>query len=154
MIACLVLAGHSGLTNADLFTQAYGTQYVPDLHRGVLDVQLHRCRGGFSEHAQLVRADGRVTLNTKRPLAVVDPRCDRRGDERVLHLLGSHGRLSAQDTASELQISRRMAAIALKELAEEGFCTPLASARGRLVYTVEDTVFHPLTQAGAKPHEG
>lgn len=148
LLACLCLAEH-GIDTPTLFRQAYGTVFVEDLHRGVLDVQLHRCRKALPDGVEIVRESGRLHLRYAIPISVADPRGDRPGDERVLGLFGQHGRLNAKDTARHLNISRRAAATVLKELADEGFCRARVRKRGELVYTVEDSVFHTPTETGA-----
>jgi len=146
VLAALLLAGAQGLDAPGLFRRGYGAVYVEELHRGVVDVQLHRCRAALGDAATIVRAGDRVRLSAPEPLAVADPRGNRRGDERVLQLLGSRDRLDAAATAGALGMSRRAAASALKELAAEGFCRVERVGRGQLVYRVEDTTFHTPTQ--------
>lgn len=151
VIAVLVLAGSEGCATAELFRLGYGVRYVEDLHRGVLDVQLHRCRKLLGQRATLERSGVGLRLVVHEALAVADPRCSRRGDERLLQALGRAHRLDAKEAAAHLGVSRRAAASALKELADEGLCAVHEAARGQLVYHVEDSLFHSPTQTLERP---
>lgn len=151
VIAVLLLAGAEGCETSELFRLGYGVRYAEALHRGVLDVQLHRCRKLLEGRAVLERTNVGVRLIVRESFAVPDPRCSRRGDERLLQLMGRTQRLDAKEAAMQLGVTRRAAATALKDLAEEGLCAVEERARGHLVYHVEDSLFHSPTQTLERP---
>jgi hypothetical protein len=140
LLAILALAGPQGLDEAVCFARTYGFELVPELHRGVFDVLLHRARAALGSLAQIERRDRNVLLEPAQPLLVPDPRVSQRTTDRVLRLLAERGTASAKDAAALLGISLRSAQAALSELATCGACD--ARKQGKSVaYVVEDTIF-------------
>jgi hypothetical protein len=154
LLAILALAGDEGLDDATCFARAYGFAYMPDLHRGVFDVLLHRARNAVQGVARLDRASGRIVLSATRTLLVPDPGASRSMSDRVLRLLAERGRASAKQAALGLGVSLRAVQGALTELAEADAC--VIERHGRHVtYAIEDSVFSEPTQrfaaVGAPP---
>jgi len=144
LLAILALAGPGGLDEATCFSRAYGFNYVPNLHRGVFDVLVHRARGAIDGLATLTRERGRLALTATRPLLLFDPRASRSTTDRVLRLLAERGRASAKEAATRLGLSLRAAQSALSELAGSHAC--IVERDGRSVtYAVEDSVFSEPT---------
>lgn len=144
LLAVLALAGPGGLDEAACFARAYGFSYVPGLHRGVLDVLVHRARGVVEGIASITRAPGRLALATSRPLLLSDPRTSHATTDRVLRLLAEQGRASAKETAARLGLSLRAAQGALSELAGSHACVVERDGRN-VTYAVEDSVFSEPT---------
>ena len=144
LLAVLALAGPEGLDESACFSRAYGFSYVPGLHRGVLDVLVHRARGVIEGIATLTRGPGRLALATTRPLLISDPRTSHATTDRVLRLLAEQGRASAKETAARLGLSLRAAQGALSELAGSHACVVERDGRN-VTYVVEDSVFSEPT---------
>lgn len=145
LLAVLALAGQAGLDDATCFARAYGFAYVPDLHRGVFDVLLHRARGAVQGVAHVDRASGRTALSATRALLVPDPGTSQSMSDRVLRLLAERGRTSAKQAAAGLGVSLRAVQGALTELAAADAC--VVERHGRSVtYAIEDSVFSEPTQ--------
>jgi hypothetical protein len=140
VLAILALAGGAGLDEKDCFRAAYEFELVPELHRGVFDVLLHRVRTAVEGMAELERSGGRLALVPRCPLLVPDPRVSQRTTDRVLRLLAERGSASAKDAAGLLGISLRSAQNALAELAGSGACDSRKQGRN-VAYVVEDTIF-------------
>jgi hypothetical protein len=140
LAAVVALAGEPGIPELEAFELTYEFAYVPDVHRGVFDVVLHRVRAHLGSHAELVRERGRLRLLPAVPLLLPDPRCSPHTTDRVLQLLAERGRAGAKDAASASGVSLRTAQGALQELVNQGACN--VEKRGRnVVYVVEDSVF-------------
>ncbi len=144
-IATLCLAQEDGLDDADLFHRVYRLRYAPHLHRGVLDVLLHRVRERIEGLGRLERGDGRTSMRVDRAILVPDPRCGRPIDDRILYLLATLGHTSARDAAKALSVPLRTAQAALQALVDDGSC--VRERRGNSVeYGVEDTTFSEPTR--------
>ena len=144
LLAILALAGPAGLDEPSCFARAYGFAYVPELHRGVLDVLVHRARMAVDGVAVVSRTSGRLTLVTTRPLLIPDPMTSRSTTDRVLRLLAERGRASARDAAVALGLSLRAVQGALNELAGNHACVIERDGR-RVAYVIEDSVFSEPT---------
>ena len=144
LLAILALAGPDGLDEPGCFARAYGFGYVPAIHRGVLDVLVHRARAAVEGIASLTRADGRLALGTSRPLLIPDPTSSRSTTDRVLRLLAERGRASAKEAAAQLGLSLRVVQGALNELAGSHACVVERDGR-HVSYAVEDSVFSEPT---------
>jgi len=144
LLAILALAGPDGLDGPGCFARAYGFGYVPAIHRGVLDVLVHRARAAVEGIASLTRADGRLALGTSRPLLIPDPTSSRSTTDRVLRLLAERGRASAKEAAAQLGLSLRVVQGALNELAGSHACVVERDGR-HVSYAVEDSVFSEPT---------
>jgi hypothetical protein len=140
LLAILALEHEPGLPEADVFREAYGFEFVADIHRGVFDVLLHRVRAAVEGVARLERKDGRLSLHPEAKLLLPDPRVSQRTTDRLLRLLSERGRASAKDVAGALGVSLRTAQLALAELSESGACETTKEGRS-VAYVVEDTVF-------------
>gem|GEM_PF-1494548 len=144
MAAVLALAGPSGLVLPEAFRPAYGFEYVPEIHQGVVDVLMQRLRTYLGEAAELVRQGGHVALIPKGPLLVPDPRSAPVAYDRVLRILAREGKAKAKDAAQASGLSVRAAQIALKGLIEAGLCTVEKEGK-QVLYAVEDTTFSEPT---------
>jgi hypothetical protein len=144
LLAILALAGPAGLDEASCFARAYGFGYVPEIHRGVFDVLLHRARAAVDEVAVVARANGRLALVASRPLLIPDPSTSRSTTDRVLRLLAERGRASAKEAAARLGLSLRVVQGALNELAGSHGCVVERDGR-HVTYAVEDSVFSEPT---------
>lgn len=144
-LAALALAGSDGLSEHGLFERAYGFPYVEALHRGVLDVLIHRVRR-HAEGILTIERRGQVWVAGPPCSLVVlhDPRSVPSDDERVLQLIAKRGALTPQETARTLGLPLRTAQALLEGLAKSGTCIALKHGRG-LQYTVEDTTFEEPT---------
>lgn len=146
LVAAVALAGETGLTDAALFETVYGFAYDEALHRGRLDVQLHRTRGALGEHAELVRRGATVTLRPRTTLVIPDPRCARPTEAGLLRMLArSDAGVAARDLAAELGLPLRTVQAALEGLVEEGACVRVRNWR-QVAYKVEDTTFEEPTR--------
>lgn len=140
LLAILGLAGPAGIDEPSCFAQTYGFELVPELHRGVFDVLLHRARAALGEYGRLERGEHGLALRALRPLLVPDPRVSQRATDRVLRLLAERGSASAKDAAALLGISLRSAQAALADLTTAGACEARKDGRN-VAYVVEDTIF-------------
>jgi hypothetical protein len=145
-LAVLALAGQSGLPDAELFEAVYGFAFVPARHDGVLGVLLHRVRQRLADGGVVEREGGHVRLHISAPLVVVDPRCTRTVDDRVLHIVAESGRADARTAARRLGLPLRTVQGALAQLVNEGVCRRERSGR-HIEYVVEDTTFMEPTRA-------
>lgn len=145
MAAVLGLAGPAGLSTECAFERAYGFAYVDEVHRGVVDVLMQRVRAYLGDGAELLRSQGRVWLEVRRPLLIPDPRSAPRAYDRLLRLLAREGSARAVDAARESGLSVRAAQNALKELIDAGLCTQRKEGR-QILYAVEDTTFSEPTR--------
>jgi len=139
-IAALLLAGPDGCVEDALFQRIYGFAFEAALHRGVRDVLYHRVRQRVEGLAQLVREDGRVTLQASRAIVAADPRCSPPPEHALLTVLATAGQASAKDAAAALGVPVRTAQDALRRLADDGACQAVKVGR-RLEYHIEDTTF-------------
>jgi hypothetical protein len=146
-LAVLALAGPEGMDKEALFRAVWGFAFVPHLHQGVLDVLLHRARSALGDAAELVRREGRVVMEVRAPIAIVDPRAERPLDDRVLSLVSARGHAArARELAGDLDVPLRTIQAALQRLVDEGEC--LRDGEGqRVEYRVEDTTFREPTRA-------
>ena len=140
----LALAGTAGLDEPTLFQAVYGFRYVRELHATVLNVMLHRLRGELPDAVRLLRDDAGLCLEVDSPIAVPDPRCARRLEDRVLRFLAGHGGSSARDAAKALRVPLRSAQAALEALVGDGALERDRVGR-RVGYRVEDTTFQEPT---------
>jgi DNA-binding transcriptional ArsR family regulator len=145
LLSILALSGPGGIEDAPCFEEAYGFRYVPELHRGVLEVLLHRARAAVDGVADIDRGPGRLCLRSASPLLIPDPRVAERTQDRILRYLALRGAASARDAALRLGVSLRAAQGALKELSSAGACQLRRDGR-TVEYVVEDTVFSEPTQ--------
>jgi hypothetical protein len=143
-LAVLALAGDEGMREEELFRRAYGFAFARNVHRGVLDVLLHRARKHLDAHGELARDEGHLTLRLNGPLILVDPRCSPREDDRVLRMVARRGKATAKEASDALGIPLRSAQAALESLLQVGACT--RERQGRSVeYRVDDTTFQEPT---------
>lgn len=143
--AVIAAAGEHGIDHVACFERAYEIPWEAEVHRGVLEVLLHRLRAYLDGTAELVRGEGRLALELHCPVLVPDPRCARPVFDRLLRVLARDGRLTAAEAATKTGLSVRAAQDALKSLAEGGACTFEKEGR-QLTYIVEDTTFSEPTQ--------
>jgi hypothetical protein len=144
LLSVVALASPSGIEEGPCFEATYGFRYVAELHRGVLEVLLHRARAELAGVAEIRRDAGRLSLHPNRPLLIPDPRVSERTQDRILRYLAQQGGASARDAAQGLGVSLRAAQGALKELAETGACRQRRDGRA-VEYVVEDTIFSDPT---------
>jgi hypothetical protein len=145
LLSLLLLAGDEGAEEADIFRRIYGFTYRPNVHKDVLKLLVHRSRARLGSAGTLHRADGRVSLVPGSRLLVVDPRCSRPIDERVLKLVATRGAVSAKDAAVELGVPLRTTQAALEALVAESACRQERSGR-HVEYVVDDTTFEVPTR--------
>ncbi len=144
VMAVLALSEGAQMAETECFAETYGFPFVPEVHRGVFDVLLHRTRGVLGDAGEITKDGDLLRLTSVQPLVIPDPRVSQRTADRVLRLLSERGSASAKDMASSLGISLRAAQSALAELSDQGACD--AQKRGRAVaYIVEDTIFSEPT---------
>jgi hypothetical protein len=144
VLAVLALSEAARMPEAECFAQTYGFPFVPQVHRGVFDVLLHRARDAVGDAGTIHKDEGGLQLQSNRTLIIPDPRVSQRTADRVLRLLAERGVGSAKDLASSLGISLRAAQSALADLSEQGACETRKSGRA-VAYVVEDTVFSEPT---------
>jgi hypothetical protein len=144
LLSILALASLPGIDEGPCFEAVYGFRYAPELHRGVLEVLIHRARADVDGVAEIRRESGRLSLHADRPMLIPDPRVSERTQDRILRYLAQRGAASARDAAQGLGVSLRAAQGALKELAETGACQQRRDGRA-VEYVVEDTVFSEPT---------
>ncbi|MFK7988203.1 MAG: hypothetical protein AB8I08_19440 [Sandaracinaceae bacterium] len=127
------------------FEEVYGFAFEPAVHRGALEVLVHRLREMIGERAEITRDRGTIGLRVDRPFAVPDPRVKRSLDDAVLRSLAQRPGATAKESAAEAGAPLRSVQHVLKRLVEEGACE--AEKRGRVVcYRVEDTTFTEPTR--------
>jgi DNA-binding transcriptional ArsR family regulator len=145
VLAALALAGPEGLADPVLFEAAWGFEYEAGIHRGVLQVQLHRARKRLGSLGAIQTTDGVTRLLLTAPLLISDPRCAPPVNERVLQLIASRPGLGTNEIVAELGIPTRTVQSALSQLVDHGIC--LRERRGkRVLYRVEDTTFQEPTR--------
>jgi DNA-binding transcriptional ArsR family regulator len=141
----LAFAGRVGIGRYELFRQLYGFDYEPSLHEGSFNVLVHRMRELVDGVALVERDADRFRLIVSRPFTLVDPRCERPLDDRLLRLLAGRGGATAKDAAAELGVPLRTAQRVLKEMTSHGLCESRREGRS-VEYVVEDTTFQPPTR--------
>lgn len=145
--AIAALASQSPRPIGAFFHEVYGFAYDPELHRGALDVLLHRMREALAGRAGLERVDGALRIDFVAPTLVPDPRCERVVDERLLRVIAGAGACSAKAAAAAAGLPLRTAQTRLQTLVDEGACAPRRVGR-RIEYVVEDTTFSEPTLVG------
>ncbi|AKF08051.1 hypothetical protein [Sandaracinus amylolyticus] len=144
VIATLLLAGPRGLDEAECFRAVYGFEFVPEIHRGALDVALHRAREWLGGIAHLERQGSHVRLEAERGLVCPDPRAGRSLADKILAALAEDRGRSAKELAEAVGAPLRAAQAALAALVEDGACE--ARRAGRVLeYHLEDTTFSEPT---------
>ena len=144
--AALALAGSAGLDEADMWKRVYGFQFVIDLHRGTLEVLIHRLRERLGDGAKINRREGGFCFRAEVPMFLIDPRGMPSVDTLILKLFSERGTASARAAADALVVPLRTVQTALAELVAEGHLR--VQGKGRSVaYVLEDTVFAEPTQA-------
>ncbi len=145
-VAVLLQAGKVGLSLDRFFKEVYGFPFVPDLHKGTLDVLIHRMREHLGDLADMQRQSDSLVVTPKSVMVVPDPRTAPSTDERVLQWLASQGSANAREAADRLEIPLRTVQSALAEMVSEG--VHRIEGKGRSVrYIVEDTVFNEPTRS-------
>jgi DNA-binding transcriptional ArsR family regulator len=139
-LAVLALAGSRGVHCEPFFRSTYGFAFSEPLHKGVLDVLLHRVRKRLGLSGQVTREGDRIELTLHEAVIIPDTRCTLPTVERVLRALANRGEASAQDLADELGLQVRTVQIALSELQADGACVSRRAAR-QVKYRVDDTTF-------------
>jgi hypothetical protein len=143
--AALALAGSAGLDEAEMWRRVYGFQFVIDLHRGTLEVLIHRLRERWGDTAKINRREGGFCFQPEVPMFIVDPRGMPSVDALILKLFSERGTASARAAADALVVPLRTVQTALAELVAEGHLR--VEGKGRSVsYVLEDTVFAEPTQ--------
>jgi hypothetical protein len=145
-LAALALVGPAGLSIGEFFRAAYSLDFVRSLHRGSLDVLVHRMRKAIAAHGDIERDDERIVLRLAAAIAIPDPRCRTPIDARLSRLLSRTGPLSTEAAAAELGLPVRTARVLLRQFVADGLCRELRE--GRFVrYQIEDTTFSEPTPA-------
>ncbi|MEZ4219915.1 MAG: hypothetical protein R3B13_03230 [Polyangiaceae bacterium] len=144
VLSVLALAGPTGLEESECFAATYGFPFVPELHRGVFEVLLHRARATLGDAGSIHKHDERLELRSEGSLIIPDPRVSQLTRDRVLRVLSEKGQASAKEMAKHLGISLRSAQGALAQLSEQGACETQKQGRS-VAYVVEDTVFSEPT---------
>lgn len=144
--ALAVLAFASSPPAAEaFFEEVYGFAFEAAVHRGALEVLVHRLRDMLEDRAEILRDRGTIALRVHRPFAVPDPRVKRSLDDAVLRSLAQRPGATAKESAAHAGAPLRSVQHALKRLVEEGACE--AKKQGRVVcYRVEDTTFTEPTR--------
>jgi hypothetical protein len=139
-LAALALAGPDGLEIGRFFSLVYGFGFRKSIHKGVLEVLLHRMRAQIEGIARLERGEKTLALRVERPFVIPDGRCVETLADRILRTLADRGPLGAEEAARAMRVSRRTVHWALQSLISDGTCRP--ERRGRhVVYQLEDTTF-------------
>jgi len=144
-VATLALAREPWVDVPSLFRKVYGFAFDVALHRGVLDVLLHRVRARLGDLARLEREHDALRLVVLAPLYVPDPRCVQSLEELVVRLIAREGASSARDAARALEVPLRTVHRALQQLVAEGACELRKEGR-HVEYVVEDTTFSEPTK--------
>jgi hypothetical protein len=141
LLSALALAAGEGLAVEHAFERVYGFALTDEKHDGVLRTLLHRTRALLGGAGEIARRQDRLFLLPATALAIVDPRCRRPIEQRILaRIASSGGDLGAKEIATELRVPLRTVQLALEGLVDAGAC--VAEKRGRRVeYVVEDSVF-------------
>lgn len=146
-VCALALAGPEGLDEDALFAEVYGFAFIPEMHRGVLAVCVHRAREYVGDAGAIESQNGRLRIAIEKPILVPDPRCAKPLQDRLLRAIAEHRRASPKDIAAAVGISLRVAQEKLAELSADGAC--IAHREGREVrYEIEDTTFSEPTAHG------
>jgi hypothetical protein len=143
-LAALVLGGPDPISEEQFFHQVYGFTYAPGVHRGVLDVLLHRMRRRVEPSGHVVRAQGSLHLALHEPLAVADPRCSPPAAARVLSALARQPLATAEALAGRLGITVRGVQMALRQLVGDGLCVVHRAGR-HVEYQLADSAFREPT---------
>lgn len=142
---CVLAFALEPLETETFFAQVYGFPFEAAVHRGALEVLVHRLREMLGDRAEITRELGTLGLRVNRPFAVPDPRVKRSLDDAVLRSLAQHPGATARESAAHADAPLRSVQHALKRLVEDGACQ--AQRRGRVVcYRVEDTTFTEPTR--------
>ncbi len=137
---CVLAFAAEPLETETFFAEVYGFEFEPAIHRGALEVLVHRLRELLGDRAAIARDRGALRLVVSSPFAVPDPRVRRSLDEALLSSLAQHPDATARESATHAGAPLRSVQHALKRLVEEGVCE--ARKRGRVVcYRIEDTTF-------------
>lgn len=139
-LAVLGLAGPAGLAVGEFFQTVYGFPYEGPLHRGILNVLVHRMRKRVADDGRVERDEDRLRLEVTQAFAVLDARCSEPALQRVLWLLARHGTATAKEAAQLLGMPLRTAQAALQQLAADGTCA-VAKDGKQLAYRLDDTTF-------------
>ena len=143
-LATLVLSGPDPSPETEFFRRVYGFAYSPAIHRGVMDVLLHRMRKRLDPSGTIVRGEGRLALALREPVAVADPRCAPSAAARILSALARQPLATADAVASRLGITVRAAQMALAQLVSDGACM-MRRAGHHLEFQLMDTTFREPT---------
>lgn len=141
-IAALALAGPAGVDKTAFFTSVYALTFNPRLHKGVLDVLIHRMRKVAEPAGEIAREGNRLTLRLARAILVPDPRGVAQGEARVVRYLAAAGAVTTQEAAAALRVPLRTVQAALQQLVGDGACKSLREGRA-VRYRLEDTTFTP-----------
>ncbi len=149
-LAVLVLAAPVPLSRADFFRAVYGFSFVPDRHRGILDVLVHRMRSRLGEAGILERdaKDGTLVVRLTKNVMVPDGRCTLAPVERLLRALAELGTTGTHQAAQRLNIPLRSVQRTLQELVADGSCEALRDG-ANVVYRIKDTTFTSVTSLDA-----
>jgi hypothetical protein len=143
-LAVLGLAGPAGLDVGEFFQTVYGFPHQGPLHRGILNVLVHRMRKRIEGAGSVERDEDHLRLEVSEAFAVLDARCSEPALQRVLWLLARRGTATAKDAAQLLGMPLRTAQAALQQLAADGTCT-VAKDGKQLAYRLDDTTFSEPT---------
>lgn len=145
--ALAVLGEGRAVARPDFFERVFGFAFEADIHRGSLEVLIHRMRQFLGDAGEIERVDERIQLRMHKPLVIPDPRCEATSSDQLLSVLAQSGCRSAREAAKAAGIPLRTAQAALRELVAQGACA--TRKRGRTVeYLIEDTTFSEPTQTG------
>ncbi|MDX2053151.1 MAG: hypothetical protein SFV15_12210 [Polyangiaceae bacterium] len=137
-LAVLALCGEEGISYAEFVRTMYGISYVPKRHQGMLDVLVHRMRARLAGVAELERVGStRLALHVLSPFVIPDGRTAVDVQQRLLRVIGTFGRASAQQASKVLGIPRRTAHRLLQQLAACQSCRSF-KAGGRVLYSIND----------------
>ncbi|MEL7371654.1 MAG: helix-turn-helix transcriptional regulator, partial [Myxococcota bacterium] len=132
-------------SESDFFAQLYGFKYETDLHRGARDMLYHRMRERLGSAGQLVRENGTVRIEPRRPFAVPEPRWAPSPESAVLSVVARLGQATPREAADALGLPLRTAQHVLRALADDGVCRLHREGR-TLRYELQDTTFVEPTQ--------
>jgi hypothetical protein len=144
-IAVLGSAHRERIPLPALFRAVYGFAYRSGLHRGMIDVLVHRVRAALEGVGTLVVEDGHAVMVLESALLVPDPWEDASLPDRLLRALGERPGATPREVAQQLGVQLRHAQRVLRELADDGSCQVERAGR-TLHYRVEDTTFDPPTR--------
>jgi hypothetical protein len=147
-LAVLALAGPEGLDRDAFFSGVYGYAYVPEDHKGMLDLLVHRARQTLGALGALERRDAHLVLHVRDWLAIPDPRSAPPQEGRIVRLLASAGATSTGAAAGALALPERTARALLRNLVAEGVCRERRQGR-EVRYELTDTTFSDETTTRA-----